>query len=151
MHSEREVMSPLPTKTVSVQIKLDRRRPGTFNYPKYHQRRCHDLTSARINGVLTKSLTLRASRASRLPVWTERQTVFLHHRLALNNCTCHGYDDIPLKNSEWKICFLCLLVCAWERQRSSLWRKGIKQHFYTMTRYIFLINSILIVQSQYRQ
>ena len=28
-------MSLLPTKTVSVQIKLDLWRPGTFNYPKY--------------------------------------------------------------------------------------------------------------------
>lgn len=73
-------MSLLPTKTVSVQIKLDLRRPGTFNYPKYphpkyHQRRC-DLTSTRINGVLTKFLTLRASHPNRLPVCMEWQTVF---------------------------------------------------------------------------
>lgn len=98
MHSEREVMSPQPTKTVSVQIKLDLRRPGTFNYPKYHQRRCHDLTSARINGVLTKSLTLRANWASRLSVWTGAAGSFLHHRLGLSNCTCHGYDDSAFKN-----------------------------------------------------
>lgn len=75
--SRGEVMSPQPTKTVSVQIKLDLRRPGTFNYPKYHQRRCHDLTSARINGALTKSLTRRVNRARRLSVSErQRQTLF---------------------------------------------------------------------------
>ncbi len=78
-------MSPLPTKTVSVQIKLDLWRPGTFNYPKYHQRGCHDLTSAGTNGELTKSLTLRASRACRLPVGTGAADGFLHHCLGLHN------------------------------------------------------------------
>lgn len=47
-----DVTARPPTKTVSVQIKLDPRRPGTFNYPKYHQRRpprfdiCEDKWSA---------------------------------------------------------------------------------------------------------
>lgn len=87
-------MSPLPTKTVAVQIKLDPRRPGTFNYPKYRRRRCRDLTSARTNGAPTKSLTLRA-RVGQVGFLSEReqQTVFLHHCLGLNCCTCHGYDD----------------------------------------------------------
>lgn len=85
------------TKTVSVQIKLDLRRPGTFNYPKYHQRRCHDLTSARINGVLTKSLTLRAYRARRLSVWMRAADSFRRHCLGLSYCTCRGYDDMTLK------------------------------------------------------
>lgn len=54
-------MSTLPSKTVSVQIKLDLWRPGTLNYPKYsnpkyRQRRVF-LTSGRISGGLIKCLT----------------------------------------------------------------------------------------------
>lgn len=91
-------MSPQPTKTVSVQIKLDLRRPGTFNYPKYHQRRCHDLTSVRINGVLTKCLPLSVNWASSRSVWKGAAGGLLHHCLGLSHCTCHRYDAITLKN-----------------------------------------------------
>lgn len=91
-------MSPQPTKTVSVQIKLDLRRPGTFNYPKYHQRRCHDLTSVRINGVLTKCLPLSVNWPSSRSVWKGAAGGFLHHCLGLSYCTCHRYDAITLKN-----------------------------------------------------
>lgn len=138
MHSEREVMSP-PTKTVSVQIKLDLRRPGTFNYPKYHQRRCHDLTSARINGVLTKSLTRIVRRASRLPAWTRAADGFLHHCLGLNNCTCHEYDETALKKNRmkkksWRKRFLCFRVCSWTGLCLMKW---IKEEFHTMTKYFF--------------
>lgn len=47
--TQREVMSPRPTKTLSVQIKLHVRRPNTFNYSKYHHRRFHGLTSDKWN------------------------------------------------------------------------------------------------------
>lgn len=57
-----DVTARLPTKTVSVQIKLDPRRPGTFNYPKYHQRRpprfdiCGDKWSAnKVSGTAVES------------------------------------------------------------------------------------------------
>lgn len=116
MHTEREVMSLLPTKTVSVQIKLDLRRPGTFNYPKYphpkyHQRRC-DLTSTRINGVLTKFLTLRASHPNRLPVCMEWQTVFFSSVWVWTTVHTRGRNE----------------KAKWQNWRGN---------FYTMTLYMF--------------
>lgn len=42
-------MSPRPTKTLSVQIKLQVWRPNTFNYSKYHHRRFRGLTSDKWN------------------------------------------------------------------------------------------------------
>lgn len=50
----REVMSPRPAKTESVEIQLDVRRPDTFNYPKIPPKMLHSLTSTRINGALTR-------------------------------------------------------------------------------------------------
>lgn len=117
-------MSPQPTKTVSVQIKLDLRRPGTFNYPKYHQRRCHDLTSARINGVLTKCLPLSATWASSRSVWKGAAGGFLHHCLGLSHCTCHRYDAITLNNRMaemlGKFSHLLMSVTVWSLGKESV-------------------------------
>lgn len=129
--SRGEVMSPQPTKTVSVQIKLDLRRPGTFNYPKYHQRRCHDLTSARINGALTKSLTRRVNRARRLSVSErQRQTLFFIAVWAWAHATdmmISLQNNRMMKKNVGGDFFILFLNSSWKRRLCSP-RNGGEQH-----------------------
>lgn len=106
MQSEREVMSVLPSKTVSVQIKLDLWRPGTFNYPKYSNPKYHQrhglLTSGRINGGLIKFLSQMTAKA---------KMALLLHELYM-----HVYNDDKFLSLNIDLIYLMITIIAYNNE-----------------------------------